>query len=271
MKAVRGMRSQIRCWERIPVFASKREMTDCQRDLDRRPPLPFPITVTVFSFFQAVRHDFQAICDRDPAARNPWEIWLCYPGLHALILHRIAHCGRHLPLFPRLLSHLGRFLTGIEIHPDANLGVGICIDHGNGVVIGETTRIGDGATLYQGVTLGGTGNTADRRHPQLGRNVTVGAGAVVLGNLNIGDNVRIGAGAVVVGDVPANSTVVGIPGRVVRHSGQPTTDDNLDRFDETISDLHQRLDRLECHIRQLQSQPHNRLQPEEHREQTLAC
>jgi serine O-acetyltransferase len=166
--------------------------------------------------------DFRIIFERDPAARNWVEVLLCYPGLQALVLHRIAHrlCRLHLPLVPRLISQLSRFLTGIEIHPGAQIGRGVFIDHGMGVVIGETAIIGNYALIYQGVTLGGTGKESGKRHPTLGENVVVGAGAKVLGNIVIGDNARIGAGSVVLRDVPSDCTVVGIPGRIVFRSGE---------------------------------------------------
>ena len=165
--------------------------------------------------------DFQIIFDRDPAARNWLEVVLCYPGLQALLMHRLAHwlfvVG--LPLIPRLISHFARFITGIEIHPGAAIGRGVFIDHGMGVVIGETAIVGDYSLIYQGVTLGGTGKETGKRHPTLGENVVVGAGAKVLGNLQIGNNVRIGAGSVVLRDVPSDCTVVGVPGRLIYRSG----------------------------------------------------
>jgi serine O-acetyltransferase len=166
--------------------------------------------------------DFRIIFDRDPAARNWVEVILFYPGLQALTLHRFAHWlyVLGLPLVPRLISYLSRFLTGIEIHPGATIGKGVFIDHGMGVVIGETAIIGDYALIYQGVTLGGTGKESGKRHPTLGENVVVGAGAKVLGNLQIGSNVRIGAGSVVLRDVPSDCTVVGIPGRVLYRAGE---------------------------------------------------
>jgi serine O-acetyltransferase len=166
--------------------------------------------------------DFRIIFERDPAARSKLEVVLCYPGLQALIFHRFAHWlhGLHLLLIARLTSHLARFLTGIEIHPGASIGQGVFIDHGMGVVIGETAIIGDYALIYQGVTLGGTGKECGKRHPTLGENVVVGAGAKVLGNIQIGNNARIGAGSVVLRDVPADCTVVGIPGRIVYRAGE---------------------------------------------------
>lgn len=165
--------------------------------------------------------DYQIIFERDPAARNWLEVLFCYPGLHALVLHRLANWLWHkqILLLPRLLSHLGRFFTGIEIHPGATIGKGVFIDHGMGVVIGETAIIGDYTLIYQGATLGGTGKESGKRHPTVGENVVVGAGAKVLGNIFIENNVRIGSGSVVLKDVPANCTVVGVPGRIIYRSG----------------------------------------------------
>jgi len=175
------------------------------------------------SLWQDIWIDFRTIFERDPAARNRLEVLLCSPGWHALIFYRIAHYlySQEIALLPRLLSALGRFFTGVEIHPGADLGHGICIDHGMGVVIGETTILGDYALIYQGVTLGGTGKQGGKRHPTLGHHVIIGAGAKILGNIEIGDHVRIGAGAVVLKDIPHYCTVVGIPGRVVRNSEKP--------------------------------------------------
>lgn len=166
---------------------------------------------------EQIKEDVKTIYQKDPAADNIVEVLLCYPGLHALILHRVAHKLRYwgIPVLPRMISYFSRILTGIEIHPGARIGRRFFIDHGMGVVIGETTFIGDDVLIYQGVTLGGTGKEQGKRHPTLEDNVIVGAGAKVLGNLCIGKNSRIGAGSVVVDDVPENSTVVGIPGRVV--------------------------------------------------------
>ena len=168
--------------------------------------------------FSQIKEDIQTIYEKDPAAENILEVLFCYPGLHALILHRIAHKLDYwkLPLIPRIISNISRFFTGIEIHPKARIGRRFFIDHGMGVVIGATTIIGDDVLLYQGVTLGGTGNEHGKRHPTLGDNIVVGSGAKVLGNIEIGSNSRIGAGSVVVDSVPENSTVVGIPGRIVR-------------------------------------------------------
>lgn len=173
-------------------------------------------------FLEPLLSDFLIIFERDPAARNWLEVIFCYPGLHAIFLHRFAHwlhC-RGVVFFPRLISHLARFLTGIEIHPGAVIGKGVFIDHGMGVVIGETAIVGDYALIYQGVTLGGTGKESGKRHPTVGSHVVVGSGAKVLGNITIGDRVRIGAGSVVLRDVPHDCTVVGVPGRIVT---QPKT------------------------------------------------
>ncbi|MBW4470352.1 MAG: serine O-acetyltransferase [Stenomitos rutilans HA7619-LM2] len=165
--------------------------------------------------------DFRIIFERDPAARNWLEVLFCYPGLQALVFHRVSHqlYRLGLPFIPRLISQLARFLTGIEIHPGAQIGQGVFIDHGMGVVIGETAIVGNYALIYQGVTLGGTGKETGKRHPTLGEDVVVGAGAKVLGNIEIGDRVRIGAGSVVLRAVPPDCTVVGVPGRIVHRSG----------------------------------------------------
>jgi len=167
--------------------------------------------------FERLRADIQAAFERDPAARSPIEVLLLYPGLHAIILHRIAHWlwQHRLRLAARLVSQINRFLTGIEIHPAATIGRGLFIDHGMGTVIGETTEIGENCTLYQGVTLGGTGKERGKRHPTLGDNVVVGVGASVLGSITVGDNCVIGAGAVVIRPVPANCTAVGVPAKIV--------------------------------------------------------
>jgi serine O-acetyltransferase len=167
---------------------------------------------------QAIREQIDTIYRKDPAAKNIAEIFLCYPGFHAILIHRMAHKMYRwgLPLLPRVLSQVSRFFTGIEIHPGATIGRQFFIDHGTGVVIGETAEIGDNVLLYQNVTLGGTGKEKGKRHPTLGNNVVVGSGAKILGNIRIGENVRVGAGSVILHPVPDNSTVVGVPGRVVR-------------------------------------------------------
>jgi serine O-acetyltransferase len=172
--------------------------------------------------FSEIRRDVRAVLERDPAARSTFEVVLCYPGVHALAFHRIAHAiwrrGWRIPA--RFLSHVARFLTGIEIHPAAKIGSGLFIDHGMGVVIGETAEVGENVTLLQGVTLGGTSLKREKRHPTLGDNVVVGAGAKIIGAFKIGDGSRIGAGSVVVREVPTNSVVVGVPGRVTYRDGQ---------------------------------------------------
>ncbi len=166
--------------------------------------------------FAIFREDLRTVFDEDPAARSTLEVLFCYPGLHALWLHRVAHfLWRHrMRLAGRMISHVNRFATGIEIHPGATIGRRFFIDHGMGVVIGETTEIGDNVLLYQGVVLGGTSHEKRKRHPTIGNNVVVGAGATVLGAITIGDGARIGAGSVVVQPVPPDSVVVGVPGRV---------------------------------------------------------
>ena len=165
--------------------------------------------------------DIRAVKERDPAARSSLEVLLLYSGLHAIIWHRLAHRLYKARLFflARLISQISRFFTGIEIHPGAKIGRGVFIDHGSGVVIGETAEVGDGCTIYQGVTLGGTGKDKGKRHPTLGKNVLVGSGARILGPFTVGDNAKIAANAVVLSEVPANSTAVGVPARVVRLNG----------------------------------------------------
>jgi serine O-acetyltransferase len=167
--------------------------------------------------FKHLREDIASVFERDPAARTTWEVLTCYPGLHALLFHRLGHWfwGHGLRWLGRLTSHVGRWLTGIEIHPGAKIGRRVFIDHGMGVVIGETAEIGENTTLYHGVTLGGTTWNKGKRHPTLGRNVVVGAGAKILGPIKVGDGAKIGSNAVVVKDVPEGATVVGIPGRIV--------------------------------------------------------
>lgn len=167
---------------------------------------------------ERIREDVQVIYDKDPAARNIIEVIFCYPGLHALIAYRIAHklwCWK-VPFIPRFMTYLTRIITGIEIHPGAKIGKRFFIDHGEGVVIGETAVVKDDVLIYQQVTLGGTGKDEVKRHPTIGNGVIVGAGAKVLGNIEIGDYVRIGAGSVVINDVPEHCTVIGVPGRIVK-------------------------------------------------------
>jgi len=207
--------------------------------------------------FRAIREQVDTIFREDPAAKSVVEIFLCYPGFHAILLHRLAHrlYVARIPLVPRVISQISRFLTGIEIHPGATIGKRFFIDHGAGVVIGETTEIGDDCLIYQGVTLGGTGNEKGKRHPTLGNRVVVGTGAKVLGGIRVGDDVKIGAGSVVVHPVPDGATVVGIPGRVVRtrrEAGGQLEHGNLpDPEGQDIEELKRRVAELETHLRLL--------------------
>lgn len=206
--------------------------------------------------FRAFKEQIETVFREDPAAKSVVEIVLCYPGFHAVMAHRLAHRLYRwgIPLAPRLISQLSRFLTGIEIHPGATVGRRFFIDHGMGVVIGETSVIGDDVLLYQGVTLGGTGGEKGKRHPTLGNGVVVGTGAAVLGNILIGDHVKIGAGSVVVRPVPDNSTVVGIPGRVVRtRTESGVLDHGLlpDPEGQAIEDLERRVAELEETLRRI--------------------
>jgi serine O-acetyltransferase len=211
-----------------------------------------------------VKDEIKAIMERDPAARNIFEAFL-YPSLHAIIFHRLAHrlYRAKVPFFPRLVSQISRFLTGIEIHPGAKIGKGLFIDHGMGVVIGETVELGDNVTLYQNVTLGGTGKQKGKRHPTLGNNVLVGVGAKVLGAITIGDNARIGGGAVVLKDVPPNSTAVGVPAKIVAYRNESSEasqrienmpdpeGDMINALQEKNNELEKRLQHLlEEHIHQ---------------------
>ena len=207
--------------------------------------------------FSKIRRDIQAVRERDPAARSTFEVLLCYPGVHALAFHRVAHAiwRRGWTIPARFLSHMGRFLTGIEIHPAAKLGPGLFIDHGMGVVIGETAEVGENVTLLQGVTLGGTSLRREKRHPTLGDNVVVGAGAKIIGAFKIGDGSRIGAGSVVVREVPMNSVVVGVPGRVTYRDGQRVEGSiDLDQTDlpdpvsKAIEQLVERIRALEAEL-----------------------
>lgn len=212
-----------------------------------------------------LKRDIQAVFERDPAARSVLEVILCYPGLHALWFHRLAHfCWRHnLRLLARLISQFARWLTGIEIHPAARIGQGLFIDHGMGVVIGETAEVGDNVTLYQGVTLGGTGKEKGKRHPTVGNNVVISTGAKVLGSITIGDNVKIGAGSVVLRDVPPDCTVVGIPGKIVVRNGRNIADASISEIDlrhdqlpdpvaEMILCLQRKIERLERRLVELE-------------------
>ncbi len=209
------------------------------------------------AMFKAIREQIDTIFREDPAAQSVVEIILCYPGFHAILLHRLAHKlyekGMMLPA--RLISQLGRALTGVEIHPGARIGRRCFIDHGMGVVIGETSEIGDDVLLYQNVTLGGTGKERGKRHPTIGNNVVIGTGAKVLGNIRVGNFVKVGAGSVVIRSVPDYSTVVGIPGRVVR--ARMDVLDNLehgklpDPEGQLIDELTRRIEQLELHVKML--------------------
>ena len=205
-----------------------------------------------------IKSDIAIIKERDPAARGILEIFLCYPGFQAIFIHRFTHklWKLNLPLIPRILSQINRSLTGIEIHPGAKIGTKVFIDHGMGVVIGETAEVGNNCLLYQGVTLGGTGKSHGKRHPTLLENVVVGAGAKVLGSITVGANTRIGAGSVVVRSVKGNSTVVGVPGRIVHESGvkiNPLAHSALpDAEANVIRNLMDRIDDLENQINRLQ-------------------
>ncbi len=207
--------------------------------------------------------DLKAPLERDPAARGWLDVILSYPGFHAVTSHRFIHplYKAGIPLLPRWLSQVARFLTGIEIHPAAKIGKGVFIDHGMGVVIGETAEVGDNCTIYQGVTLGGTSLSHGKRHPTLGKNVTVGVNAAVLGAITIGDNSKIGGGSVVVKDVPANSTVVGVPARLVMQNGVPVRAvperpqvDMPDPNADAIARLQRRLVQLEERLRELEQE-----------------
>ncbi len=206
---------------------------------------------------RTIREQIHTIFREDPAARSVLEIFLCYPGFHAILFHRLAHrlYRWRVPLLPRVVSQFARWMTGIEIHPGATIGRRFFIDHGMGVVIGETAVIGDDCLIYQGVTLGGTGKEKGKRHPTLGNRVVVGTGAKVLGNIEIGDSVRIGAGSVVLKPVPPHSTVVGIPGRVVR--SRSDEEEMLDHgklpdpTGQTIDDLTRRVQDLERALQDL--------------------
>ncbi len=204
------------------------------------------------------KDEIQAALERDPAAVNAWMVILTYPGLHVIFYYRVAHWfyEARLYFFARMISQFGRWLTGVEIHPGARIGKGLFIDHGMGVVIGETAVLGDNVTLFQGVTLGGTGKKKGKRHPTLGNNVVVGAGANVLGDIHIGDNVIVGANAVVVRDVPANSTVVGVPGRIASREGKKVHGINLDHtslpdpLTQALEKLQHEIDKIENELKE---------------------
>ena len=211
--------------------------------------------------FGRIKREIHAVFERDPAAKSVIEVVLCYPGLHAILLHRVAHALYKKKFFvtARFLSQISRWLTGIEIHPGAKIGEGLFIDHGSGVVIGETAEIGDNVTIYQGVTLGGTGKEKGKRHPTIGNNVVISSGAKVLGSFQVGENVKIGAGSVVLKPVPPNCTVVGVPGRIVIRDGQkvsPVQDLRHDQLPDPIADMlaqmQNTIEKMEQRVRQLE-------------------
>ena len=215
--------------------------------------MPSPLTTFL--------NDLRAPLERDPASRGWLDVVLSYPGFHALTAYRFNHALHRLgvPVVPRWLSHVARFLTGVEIHPGATIGQRVFIDHGMGVVIGETAEVGDGSTIYQGVTLGGTSLSHGKRHPTLGKNVTVGSNASVLGAITLGENVKVGAGSVVVRDVPADATVVGIPAHVVAQNGRPIRPvpdrPQVEMPDPTANDIHalqERIERLERRLAEME-------------------
>ena len=218
------------------------------------------------NIFKTIGEDIQAVKERDPAAQNSFVIWLTYPGLHARWSHVVEHWlwNHGLRSLARVSSQFTRWMTGVEIHPAAQIGRRFFIDHAMGVSIGETTVIGDDCTLYQGVTLGGTGKETGKRHPTLGNNVLVGVGASVLGNITLGDNAKVGGGAVVVSDVPPNSTVVGIPGHIVVRDGQRVAADAQaaakhqeslpDPMEEVCENLCERIEALERQIERLEKE-----------------
>jgi serine O-acetyltransferase len=205
--------------------------------------------------FRTIREQIDTVFQRDPAARSVLEIVLCYPGFHAILLHRMAHrlYGAGWFTLARMVSQLSRSLTGIEIHPGATIGRRFFIDHGMGVVIGETSEIGDDVLLYQGVTLGGTGKEHGKRHPTIGDGVVIGTGAKILGNIRIGDHAKVGAGSVVVRPVPDDSTVIGVPGRVVRGTETDPLEHGMlpDPEGQAIDDLSRRVAELENLVRDL--------------------
>lgn len=227
--------------------------------------------------WQTIRRDVRAVFERDPAARSLAEVLICYPGLHALLMHRVAHFlwRHHRYLVARFISHVARFLTGIEIHPGARISGGVFIDHGEGVVIGETAEVGDDVTIYQGATLGGTGKEKGKRHPTIGRGVVISAGAKVLGSFKVGDYAKIGAGAVVLKEVPSGATVVGVPGRVTRvlpgqgrlvvpeidlnHGDLPDPQENLARcMAQNLEGLQHQLETLKARVEELEGLLENR-------------
>jgi len=210
------------------------------------------------NLINSIKRDIQSVYEHDPAAKNTWEIFFAYPGFHARQFHRLSHTlwNWHVPFFPRFVSHMGRFFTGIEIHPGAKIGEGFFIDHGMGVVIGETSEIGENVAIYQGVTLGGTSLLKKKRHPTLGNNVVVGAGSIIIGAITIGEGAKVGAGSVVVTPVPPHVTVVGVPGRVVevRNPDTETVEKLPDPVWEKIESLEKRIAELETELKRTKSQ-----------------
>lgn len=211
--------------------------------------------------FSQLKEDLKVVFERDPAVRSVFEIIFCYPGFHAMVFYRMSHWlwRNQMKFLGRFVSHIGRFMTGIEIHPGATIGRGFFIDHGMGVVIGETAEIGENCTLYHGVTLGGTSWAKEKRHPTLGNNVVIGAGAKVLGPFTLGDNSKVGSNSVVVKEVPDNATVVGIPGRVVlsgeRREGVDLQHDKLpDPVAKAVSCVFDQIHRLEGQVEELQKE-----------------
>lgn len=217
--------------------------------------------MTPWDWFETIKADVDAIWQKDPAAKHWAEVLSSYPGLHAIELHRVAHelHGAGVPVLPRFISHVNRFLTGIEIHPGAKIGRGVFIDHGMGVVIGETAEVGDGCLIYQGVTLGGTSLAAVKRHPTLGKNVVLGSGSKVLGAFEVGDGSFIGSGSVVTKPVPAGATVVGIPGKIAAINGEkvPTQEGQEglpDPVMNVLAAMQDRLTQLEAEVDRLRQE-----------------
>ena len=213
--------------------------------------------------FRTVRNDLAVVFERDPAATSRLEVILTYAGFHALVAYRIAHRLSRwgIPFLPRLISQIARWFTGVEIHPAAKIGRGFFIDHGMGVVVGETSEIGDYVTLFQGVTLGGTGKERGKRHPTLGNHVVVGAGAKILGGIKIGDNVKIGANSVVLKSVPENSTVIGVPGRIIKADGGRLPEMTMDHAN--ISDpIAERFEALERELIELRKKLDSQTPPQ---------
>ena len=217
------------------------------------------------NLIRSIRRDIQTVFEHDPAAKNVWEVFFAYPGFHARQFHRLSHTlwNWHVPFFPRFISHLGRFFTGIEIHPGATIGEGFFIDHGMGVVIGETSEIGDNVALYQGVTLGGTSLLKKKRHPTLGNNVVVGAGSKIIGAITIGEGAKVGAGSVVITPVPPHVTVVGVPGRVVevRNPDTETVEKLPDPVWEKLEALEKKVAELESALKKAQPKKRPRTKP----------